>query len=310
MTKLKHFSTLEEYCEGINIPPPKWKLFDARSFEDNMKTVHAQMPPFKHEFYAIAMKLEGSGSVSTGNYKTETLKATVFFNSPYQILHWDIAPDWKGYYVIFSEDFYRKSHLKKRLTEVFPFLLVDNTVPLEVTEQEASAFLTTFQDMIEELELDAKESEEIIQNYLQVLLLKVSRLFVKNVDNKKMELTHDQRNNDLNLVGRFKAMIETSFYPDQSFGAYSPHQVQFYADKLSIHPNHLNAVIKRITSNSASELVQKHVLALAKSKLINSDRSVKEIAYDLYYEYPNHFANFFKRHTIMTPSQYRKNSTT
>ena len=112
MSELKHFSTLKEYCEGINIPPPKWELFDTRSFEANMKTVHAKMPPFKHEFYAIAIRLEGSGIVSTGNYKTDALKATVFFNSPYQILHWDIAPDWKGYYVIFSEEFYQSINTK------------------------------------------------------------------------------------------------------------------------------------------------------------------------------------------------------
>ncbi|MEM9439896.1 MAG: hypothetical protein AAGA73_05580, partial [Pseudomonadota bacterium] len=35
------------------------------------------------------------------------------------------------------------------------------------------------------------------------------------------------------------------------------HQVQFYADKLNIHPNHLNAIVKRITDTPASAHIQK-----------------------------------------------------
>ena len=93
---MEHFSSLADYCKGINIAPPKWPDFDVRSFADNMKTVKQQMPPFKHEFYAIALKLSGEGYAITGNHSTQTLNATLFFNSPYQILQWDIAPNWNG----------------------------------------------------------------------------------------------------------------------------------------------------------------------------------------------------------------------
>ncbi|MEO1436603.1 MAG: hypothetical protein AAFV80_13780, partial [Bacteroidota bacterium] len=100
-----HFASISDYCRGIHISAPKFAEYDVRRFEDNMATVHQRMPQFKHEFYAIALKLEGRGYVKTGNFATETPQATVFFNSPYQILYWDIAPDWEGYYIIFSEDF-------------------------------------------------------------------------------------------------------------------------------------------------------------------------------------------------------------
>ncbi|TRX60646.1 helix-turn-helix domain-containing protein [Fulvivirga sp. M361] len=302
MKELKHFSTLAAYCKGINISPPRWELFDIRSFEENMKTVHPKMLPFKHEFYAIAVKIEGSGIVSVGNYKTKEVEATVFFNSPYQILHWDIAPDWKGFYVIFSEEFYAKK--QKRLTEEFSYLLVDNTIPLELSREQANAFLSTFQDIYSEFHADLHGNKEIIQSYLDILLRKVSRLFSDKA--KTHALTYGQRDNDLNLVSRFKALIETSFYPDQDLQNASPHQVQFYANVLHIHPNHLNAVVKRITSHSASELIQKHVMALAKSKLRNSDKSVKEIAYELHYAYPNHFTHFFKKQVGITPVAFRE----
>ncbi len=304
MSDLQHFSTLPAYCQGIGIPAPKQDDFDTRCFEENMKTVRQRMPPFKHEFYAVALKLEGSGYASTGNYNTKDLKATVFFNSPYQILHWDIAPDWKGFYIMFSEDFYRRFHPPKRITEQFPFLLNDNTLPLEVTEQEAKHFFNTFQDIYTEYHQSLAHREEIIFYHTSILLRKVARLYYRH----PAAQNHSQveRDNDLDIVSRFKTLLETAFYPNQSPLEANLHQVQFYAEQMHMHPNHLNAVIKRITDISASKHIQNHLLSLAKAKLKNTNQSIKEIAYGLRFNYPNHFSSFFKKLMGMSPAAYRQ----
>jgi len=305
MPELLHFDTLQAYCKGINISPPKWELFDVRRFEDNMATVHPAMPPFKHEFYAIALRLSGAGTVQTGAYRSqEQPEATVFFNSPYQVLQWQIAPNWQGYYVIFDEAFYQGLGLPKRLTEAFNFLLVDNTVPLQVPAQEVLPFLHAFEAIFDEHAQSQPYSQDIIRHHLHILLLKVARLFNRLVP--KEQLSYAQRDADLQVVSRFKALIETSFYPNQQYGASSPHQVQYYAQQLHLHPNHLNAVVKRITQHAASELIQKHVLMLAKNKLQHTSKSVKEIAFELYYSYPNHFATFFKKQCGMSPGAFRQ----
>ncbi|MEM1259800.1 MAG: AraC family transcriptional regulator [Bacteroidota bacterium] len=274
-----------------------------RTFQENMKTVHAQMPPFKHEFYAIALKLDGSGYAKTGNYSTENLKATVFFNSPYQILHWDIAPDWNGFYIMFSEDFYRRPFHEYRLAERFPYLLLDQTLPLTIDDREARTLEKLFADIFAEFHVDDRRTKDIILSYVNILLLKVARLFEKQA--KGLKLGKEERTNDIKTVGRFKTLIEESFRNNGLYESESPHQVQFYALRLNMHPNHLNALIKRITDHTASEIIQKHVLSLAKSRLRNTGLSIKEIAFELHYNYPNHFTNFFKKQLGITPNQYR-----
>ncbi|MEO0572475.1 MAG: helix-turn-helix domain-containing protein [Bacteroidota bacterium] len=301
---MNHYSTLIAYCEAINIEPPKWPDFDIRTFEENMKTVNPKMPPFKHEFYAIALKLDGTGYAKTGNYSTKNLKATVFFNSPYQILQWDIAPDWNGSYIIFSEDFYRSTRNTNRITERFTYLLSDQTLPLTIDTEETLVLEKLFQDILFEFESEQKQSKAIIRSYVEILLLKVGRLFESQ--SKGLPINREERNNDIKMVSRFKTIMELAFQPSKDYNELHPHQVQFYAEKLNLHPNHFNAVVKRITEKSASEHIYEHILSLAKSRLLNSTDSVKEIAYELYYSYPNHFANFFKTHTEMTPSQFRK----
>ncbi|WP_106145477.1 helix-turn-helix domain-containing protein [Flagellimonas meridianipacifica] len=302
--ELIHFSTLKEYCEGINIPSPRHHDYDVRSFQENMKTVHHKMSLHKHEFYALALKLEGSGYTKTGNYSTKNLEATLFFNSPYQITYWDILPDWEGYYIMFTEDFYIEKNPTAQIGQEFPFLLVDNTIPLDIAKEDIPTFLSIFKEAFNEYNSGADFNKEIIYHHTKALLYKAARLFKKQINESELQFT--QRDGDIILVSRFKNQIETSFHPGQSFENAEPHKVQFYADRLSVHPNHLNALCKRITSHSASELIYKHILSLAKSRLVNTDKSVKEIAFELYYNYPNHFAKFFKKQTGMTPGTFRK----
>lgn len=310
---MNHFSTLQAYCHGINISAPKWEDFDFRNFEDNMQSVHHQMPPFKHEFYAIAIKLSGGGIVKVGNFQTEEQEAVVFFNSPYQILSWDIPPDWQGYYVIFSEDFYRSiinsssgQLTKKRLTEAFPFLLMDKTIPMEIAEAEQAVFLKIFQDIGQEFNAPTLSSKEIIAHYVHILLLKINRLYQKYELKEAPNTSQTQRFKDIEVVNRFKNLLEISFRPGKEYTTSTPHQVQHYAQVLNLHPSHFNAIVKRITEVPVSEHIQNHILALAKSRLAQTSASIKEIAYDLYYPYPNHFTNFFKKRMKVTPSQYRK----
>ena len=111
---MQHFKTISEYCNAIQIVAPKQSYFDIRSFEENMPSVVAQMSPFKHEFYAIAIKVEGSGKAISGHHTNFPEGATIFFNTPFQILSWDILPDWEGYYIMFSKEFFIQSkHLQK-----------------------------------------------------------------------------------------------------------------------------------------------------------------------------------------------------
>lgn len=47
-------------------------------------------------------------------------------------------------------------------------------------------------------------------------------------------------------------------------------------------------------------------MAMAKEKLIGSDKTVSQIAYELGYQYSQHFNRMFKRAVGMSPSEYRR----
>lgn len=302
---MKHLKTLAEYCQTINISLPLHPYFDIRSFQENMPSVHPQMPPFRHEFYAIAIRLAGEGIAVSGAHTNFPQGSTIFFNSPFQIISWDIVPDWQGYYIMFTQDFLAQNPYFEHLLEDFPFLRLDQSIPFTINQADIAQVLAVFEHIHQEYHSQNQDKFSLIGTYTLLLLQYVKRYFVAQVGLKEAEKMI--RTTDLKIVTRFQTMIQTSFYPDKSsLASVKLHSPSHYAEQLHLHPNYLNAVVKDITGHTALSHIHRHILQLAKSYLAQTHMSVKEIAYTLHFDAPNNFNAFFKRHTQTTPLTYRK----
>ena len=304
---MQHFKTITEYCKAIGISAPKHPHFDIRSFEENMGKVVSQMPPFRHEFYSIAIKADGGGKAISGHHTDFPDGVTIFFNSPFQIISWDIVPDWSGYYIMISQDFLASSHHFDRLLDDYPFLKIDESIPFEISKNDLPEILRIYKRIQQEYVSNNEDKFAFIQSYIILLLNQVKRLFSKQVDTKTAD---DQiRSADLKLLSRFQKLVKISFYPHAEIETFANlHSPSYYAQVLNIHPNHLNAVVKSITGKTALNHIHHHILKLAKAELVQTNLSVKEIAYSLHFESPNNFSSFFKKNTGFTPLSYRKNS--
>ena len=80
----------------------------------------------------------------------------------------------------------------------------------------------------------------------------------------------------------------------------------FYADKLCLTPKYLSKLVKNISGRSAPEWIDAYVILEAKNLLKYSDLSIKEIVFQLNFRNQSVFYKFFKSHTGMTPTEYRK----
>lgn len=84
------------------------------------------------------------------------------------------------------------------------------------------------------------------------------------------------------------------------------HPVSHFADLLGTTETKLNETSKIHTSKTAQNVIYSLVLSEAKRLLLYEKFTVKEIAYQLGFNDPFYFSNFFKKHTSLSPKDYQK----
>ena len=85
-------------------------------------------------------------------------------------------------------------------------------------------------------------------------------------------------------------------------------EVAFYANKLNITPFYLSQITKGFLNDTPKGLIERQVILEMKMLLETTDMSVKEIAENLNFEDASYMCRFFKRHTEVSFTEYRRHS--
>lgn len=98
-------------------------------------------------------------------------------------------------------------------------------------------------------------------------------------------------------VAQLRALVDEFFRHE--------HQLGFYAEKLGMTVDRLNDHVKRATGVTAGHLIRQRVLTEAKRQLVFTTQPIQDIAEELAFSDPSHFARFFRKHTGTTPHEFR-----
>ena len=98
-------------------------------------------------------------------------------------------------------------------------------------------------------------------------------------------------------VAQLRALVDEFFR--------SEHQLGFYAEKLGMTVDRLNDHVKRATGVTAGHLIRQRLLTEAKRQLVFTTQPIQDIAQELAFSDPSHFARFFRKHTGTTPHEFR-----
>jgi AraC-like DNA-binding protein len=85
-----------------------------------------------------------------------------------------------------------------------------------------------------------------------------------------------------------------------------PEGVEFYAEKLFMSSRNLNLICRNILQQSVSEIIETRKLIEAKNLLINSDKTISEIGFELGFNEKAYFTNVFKKKSGQTPTEFRE----
>ena len=134
---------------------------------------------------------------------------------------------------------------------------------------------------------------EMLRTLLKRLIINLTRIARRQTKNSD-ELTNER----FDTVRMFNLLIEGHFK--------TQHEVQFYAQALNKSPKTLANLFSLLKYPSPSKLIQDRIILEAKRYLYYTPKSAKEISFSLGFASPAHFSRFFKQHTGINISLFKK----
>ena len=133
---------------------------------------------------------------------------------------------------------------------------------------------------------------ELILNSVYAFYLDISNQIDRIDTYDTNSLTHQE-----SIINRFIELLVKKYR--------TQHKADFYASELGITPHYLSLLLKRITTQTASDFIYEMIFSEARNLLKHSKLSIQEIAAELNFSDQSSFGKFFKKKSGISPKEFR-----
>jgi AraC family transcriptional activator of pobA len=265
--------------------------FKLLSFEDNSHFDHIQ----RNNYYSLIWITKGSGNVKADFAEHTFEEDSLLAFSPYQPFMICTKEDIRGIAIHFHPDFFCiHKHQKEVSCNGVLFNNIYQPPFIRITDQAK----ITFQMIIDQMKIEIQNAElaqyESLISYLKIFLITGSRLKTEQLE--ELKSTPDSK--EPFIMQNLKDAIEDNFKTKHSAGN--------YAEMLNISPKALAKLSKNYFNKTLTDLIAERIIIEAKRELYMTNKTVKEIAYELGYDDEHYFSRFFKTNADVSPQLYRE----
>lgn len=273
----------------------KLKGFNAFQIEDDSNATRTYS---RKDFFKICLTT-GHSKIHYADKSFETEGTILFFGNPHIPYSWEsLSTTYIGYTCLFSEEFLKQTERSESLHQS-PFFKIGGTPVLRITEEQRQFLNTIFGKMIEEQKSDYAFKDELIRNYINLIIHEALKL-------QPSEHYEKTTNAASRITAVFLELLERQFPIETIDRPLQIKTAQDYAQNLNVHTNYLNRSVKEVTGKSTTTHISERIIVEAKALLQHTDWNISEIAYALGFEYPTYFNNFFKKLTGTNPKTLRE----
>ncbi|WP_075591175.1 helix-turn-helix domain-containing protein [Labilibacter marinus] len=299
MDNIIKINTISEFHQLIGFEKAKHPLITIIDYA-KMKADYPQ-GPFKvvDSFYSISLKDNCVGEMQYGRNKYDFQEGSLLCKGPEQAITIDVGEeplDANGWGLYFHPDLIRRSTLGKTIKD-YSFFSYESNEALHLSDNEKE----TLEEILDKIRLELKQnidkhSQTLIISNIELLLNYCNRYYDRQF------ITRENHNKD--LISKFEELLADYFTSDKVVNRGLP-SVKYCAEQMGFSPNYLSDLLKKDTGKNTQEHIHYYLIEEAKNRLLNSNITVSEIAYNLGFEYPQHFSKIFKKKTGVTPASYR-----
>ncbi|WP_184547335.1 helix-turn-helix domain-containing protein [Mucilaginibacter sp. FT3.2] len=252
----------------------------------------------RKDFYKICLTT-GKSIIHYADRSFQADGTILFFGNPHIPYSWEtVSRTYIGYTCLFSEEFLNVSE-RADILQQSPFFKVGGTPILKITEQQRTFLNTLFQKMIEEQNSGYTFKDDLIRNYINLILHEAMKL-------EPSENLDQHKNAASRITSVFFELLERQFPIESPDKPLKLRTAQDYAQKLALHTNYLNRSVKEVTGKPTTSHIAERIISEAKALLQHTDWNIADVAYALGFEYPSYFNNYFKRMTGTNPTALRE----
>ena len=294
-TKPQNIETIDEYNKllGIETYHPSVSVID-------MSKAH-RMKHMRHTFgfYAIFLKEVKCGDLIYGRHRYDYQEGTLVCLAPGQVFGVEDDGETfqpKGWALAFHPDLIRGTSLGRQMKE-YTFFSYEVNEALHLSERERVIVMDCFRKIRHETEhaID-RHSKRLVSINIEMLLDYCLRFY------ERQFITRSDANHD--VLTRLERLLDDYFSGDKAQRQGLP-TVRFCASELCLSANYFGDLIKKETGKTAQEHIQLKLIDTAKERLLDSTKTIAQVAFELGFQYPQHFSRLFKKVVGRTPNEYR-----
>lgn len=293
--KLLNIETISEYNDmlGVETLHPLVSVIDL-----------SRSKPMKHmrhtfSFYVVFLKDEKNCDLLYGRQRYDYQKGSVISLAPGQVIGIeDTGEEFqpKGWALCFHPDLIRGTTLGRNMKE-YSFFSYEVNEALHLSEKERTIFIDCLEKIQHELQYAIDRlSKRLIATNIELLLDYCLRFY------ERQFVTRSNVNHD--LLTRFERLLD-DYFTGEHAGQNGLPSVKQCANQLCLSPNYFGDLIKKETGKTAQEYIQHRLIDIAKERVLDPSKSLSQVAYELGFQYPQHFTRLFKKLVGQTPNEYR-----
>jgi AraC-like DNA-binding protein len=264
----------------------------------------SQAQPMRHVrhllgFYAVFLKEVKCGDLIYGRHYYDYQEGTVVCVAPGQVVGVEdngevFQP--RGWALVFHPDLVKGTSLGAHMKD-YSFFSYESNEALHVSERERGIVVDCFQKIRHELTsaID-RHSKRLITIHIEMLLDYCLRFY------ERQFITRCNVNRD--VLTRFERLLNDYFAEGRGQREGLP-TVRLCAGELCLSANYFGDLVKKETGKTAQEYIQLKLVDVAKEHLLDPSKSISQVAYELGFQYPQHFTRLFKKVAGATPNVYR-----
>ncbi len=254
--------------------------------------------PYKNNFFEIVYIDSGKGSQCINYTDFEYRSGNIFLLPPLNCHSFSIDEPTKFYFIKFSDQYFlnksSQQSLSKSWFDDISYILANyNRVPGDIisSECERRYIISSIMAIHKEYLSPDGHSESIITSAITAIL----SILARNIEQRFVDKIED-KDNRLRKIIRY---INYNLMDNEQL------KISVIAERFGILKGYFSDYFKRQVGVNLGEYIIKAKLKLAETYILHTDKSLKEIAYNLNFTDSSHLSNSFKKFYGMTTKEFK-----